>query len=173
MNSPAAAAAFHARPLHFTRRFAAPRALVFEAWTDPDHLARWFCPAGFTVTRSSVDLRVGGGFEVSMRSPDGDDFHWRNTYREIVVSQRLAYGSTVLGSGERPLFDAAATVAFADDGGGTLLTVDAVVEKLHDPAAADLAAAMESGWIDGLDNLAAYLDRRPFGLAVTPTENGQ
>ncbi|WP_299621931.1 SRPBCC domain-containing protein [Pelagibius sp.] len=159
MNSPAAAKPFDARPLHFTRRFAAPRALVFEAWTDPDHLARWFCPAGFTVTRSSVDLRIGGGFAVSMRSPDGDDFHWRNSYREIVVPERLAYSSAVLGGGERPLFDAAATVTFADDGGGTLLTVDAVVERLHDPSAAPLAAAMEPGWADGLDNLAAYLDQ--------------
>jgi len=51
-----------------TRIFDAPRELVFRAWTDPDHLARWFGPAGLEVPRASVaiDLRVGGRFELTM-----------------------------------------------------------------------------------------------------------
>ena len=50
------------REITITRVFSAPRELVFQAWTDPDHLARWFGPAGFEIPRDSVSIeaRVGG-----------------------------------------------------------------------------------------------------------------
>jgi uncharacterized protein YndB with AHSA1/START domain len=56
-----------------TRVFDAPRQLVFEAWTDPDHLADWFGPAGFETPRDSIeiDLRVGGRFSLRMVQPGG------------------------------------------------------------------------------------------------------
>jgi uncharacterized protein YndB with AHSA1/START domain len=52
------------------RVFDAPRELVFRAWTDPDHVAKWFGPRGFDIPRDSVviDLRVGGRFELRMAS---------------------------------------------------------------------------------------------------------
>lgn len=149
-------------PLTLTRHFAAPRALVFEAWTTADHLSRWSYPAGFTVVDCVVDFRIGGSSEVVMRSPEGELFHWRNHYQEIVTPERIVVANAILSRTPpngplTPLFDAAATISFAEAEGGTLLTVEAAVEKLHDPAAAPLAAAMEPGWTDGLDHLAAYL----------------
>jgi uncharacterized protein YndB with AHSA1/START domain len=54
--------------VHITRVFDAPRDLVFQAWTDPDHVAQWFGPDGFQAPRETVtiDLRVGGRYELAM-----------------------------------------------------------------------------------------------------------
>jgi uncharacterized protein YndB with AHSA1/START domain len=56
-----------------TREFDAPRALVFEAWTDPKHLSQWWGPNGFTTTTSSFDFRPGGVWRFVMHGPDGRD----------------------------------------------------------------------------------------------------
>src|SRR2546430_12434048 len=74
-NSAAAPAA--ERELTIRRTFDAPRALVFRVWTEPQHLAQWSCPRGFTMTENSGDLRVGGAFSACMRSPEGSDHRLR------------------------------------------------------------------------------------------------
>lgn len=147
--------------LTFTRTFDAPRSRVFDAWTSAGQLSKWFCPAGFTVVSCAVDFRVGGVFEVAMRSPEGRVFRWHNTYRDIVIPQRLAYASSILDEAGGPIFDAVTSVTFKVRDGGTLLIVESSVEKLHDPAAAVFAEAMEPGWREGLGNLAAFLRRQP------------
>ena len=62
-------------PVRLSRVFAAPRETVFKAWSSADHIKRWFCPAGYSVPEAKVEMRVGGAFEVCMRSPEGVD-HW-------------------------------------------------------------------------------------------------
>jgi len=74
-----------------TREFAAPRALVFSAWTDPKHLAQWWGPFGFTTTTHSFDLRRGGVWRFVMHGPDGRDYQNRITFEEIVPPQRIVY----------------------------------------------------------------------------------
>jgi|SRR5215510_16077294 len=66
------------------REFDAPRALVFEVWTDPNHLAQWWGPQGFTTTTSAFDMRVGGVWRFVMHGPDGRDYQNRITFDEIV-----------------------------------------------------------------------------------------
>jgi uncharacterized protein YndB with AHSA1/START domain len=63
------------RVLVITRIFDAPRDLVFKCWTDPEHMAKWHGPKGFTSTVLKNDLRPGGAYRIHMRGPDGDD-HW-------------------------------------------------------------------------------------------------
>ncbi len=71
------------RVLVITRVFDAPRELVFKAWTEPEHMARWFGPAGFTSKVLKHDLRPGGSYRIHMLGPDGD--HWtQGVYREVV-----------------------------------------------------------------------------------------
>src|ERR1700732_1818706 len=94
-NSAAAPAA--ERELTIRRTFDAPRALVFKAWTEPQHLARWSCPRGFTFTENSGDLRVGGTFAARMRSPQGSDHRLRGVYRELVPPQRLVFTHAWIG----------------------------------------------------------------------------
>lgn len=74
-----------------TREFDAPRALVFEAWTDPKHLSKWWGPDGFTTTTSAFDMRPGGMWRFVMHGPDGRDYENRITFDEVVKPERIAY----------------------------------------------------------------------------------
>ncbi|MEZ4739747.1 MAG: SRPBCC domain-containing protein [Flavobacteriales bacterium] len=75
--------------IRITRFFAAPRALVFQAWTDPLMLVQWFGCAAFTTTAAVADVRVGGQWRVIMRSPEGEDFPAYGTYLEVRAPERL------------------------------------------------------------------------------------
>src|SRR5690349_12543176 len=67
-------------PLRLSRTLHAPRATVFKAWTSAEHVKRWFCPETFTIPIAEVETRVGGAFNVCMRSPTGEA-HWiRGTF---------------------------------------------------------------------------------------------
>jgi uncharacterized protein YndB with AHSA1/START domain len=75
--------------LLITRIFDAPRTLVWQAWTDPHHLARWWGPKDFTLQYWKADLRPGGSYRFNIRGPDGAD-HWnQGVYREVVPPERL------------------------------------------------------------------------------------
>ena len=80
-----------ARSIIGTRVFEAPRELVFAAFTDPKHLAKWWGPDGFTTTTHAHDFRVGGTWRFVMHGPDGRDYQNRITYDEIVPPERLVY----------------------------------------------------------------------------------
>ena len=79
-----------------TRVFEAPRELVFKAWTDPDHVAKWFGPAGFETPRDTVeiDLRVGGRFNLRMvQGGTGVEYRIRYEIVELVEPELLALKS--------------------------------------------------------------------------------
>jgi uncharacterized protein YndB with AHSA1/START domain len=63
------------RVLVISRVFEAPRTLVFKAWTEPEHMARWWGPRGFTSAIIANDVQPGGAYRFHMRGPEGDD-HW-------------------------------------------------------------------------------------------------
>ena len=74
-----------------TRIVDAPRALVFKAWVEPEHVARWWGPKGFTTTYCKMDIRPGGAYRCCMRSPEGTE-HWKvGVYREIVAPERIVF----------------------------------------------------------------------------------
>ena len=74
-----------------TREFDAPRDLVWQVWTDPQHLAQWWGPNGFTTTTKSFDMRAGGMWRFVMHGPDGRNYQNRITFDEIVEGERIAY----------------------------------------------------------------------------------
>jgi uncharacterized protein YndB with AHSA1/START domain len=74
-----------------SREYDAPRALVYAAFTDPRHLARWWGPNGFKTTTLSFDMRPGGVWRFVMHGPDGRDYQNRITYEEIVPNERIVY----------------------------------------------------------------------------------
>jgi uncharacterized protein YndB with AHSA1/START domain len=110
------------REIVVTRVFDASRELVFKAWTDSKHLARWWGPNGFTITTEKMDFRVGGAWRFVMHGPDGRDYQNENVYVEIVAPERLVYRHV-----SAPKFEM--TVTFADDGGMTRLTARMVFES--------------------------------------------
>ena len=78
------------KPTIVTRRtFDAPRALVFDAWTKPELMKRWLGPRALEMVLCEVDLRVGGGYRYVHRAPDGQEFGFHGTYREIARPDRL------------------------------------------------------------------------------------
>jgi len=77
------------RELVISRVFDAPRELVFKAWTEPEHLVRWWGPKGHTTPYCEIDLRPGGVMHHCMRSPEGRDVWSKGVFREIVVPERI------------------------------------------------------------------------------------
>ena len=71
------------------RVFDAPRELVWRAWTEPKHFARWYGPDGFTIPTCEIDFRVGGRHFLGMRSPDSFEMWSTGVYREIVPLERF------------------------------------------------------------------------------------
>jgi len=89
MNNPSTKVA--ERDLVIERIFDAPVKLVWQAWTDPEHIQRWWGPQDFTAPVIKIDFRVGGAYLFCMRSPDGQDYWSTGVYREIVPLKRIVY----------------------------------------------------------------------------------
>jgi uncharacterized protein YndB with AHSA1/START domain len=77
------------REIVMTRVFNAPRRLVFDAWTRPELVARWFGPRGWTMPVCEIDLRPGGGYRYVLRGPDGLEMGMQGVYRAIERPDRL------------------------------------------------------------------------------------
>jgi uncharacterized protein YndB with AHSA1/START domain len=144
-----------------TRIFDAPRELVFEMFTDPKHLARFWGPAGFTSTVREVDPRPGGTFRLEMHGPDGATYPCEGLYREVIAPERIVYSgvpdcSHPCGGGLPPR--ALVTMIFAERDGKTTLTIDTRFESLADRDAA-VKTGFNSGWAQSLDRLADRLEK--------------
>jgi uncharacterized protein YndB with AHSA1/START domain len=146
------------REIVITRVFDAPRGLVFRAWTDPKHVARWWGPDGFTNPVCELDLRPGGAIRIDMRGPDGTVYPMAGAYREIVEPERLVFVSAALDAEGTSLFEVLTTVTFAERGGKTALTLQAKVIRAS-AGAAPYLEGMEAGWTQSLERLAGYLAR--------------
>jgi uncharacterized protein YndB with AHSA1/START domain len=147
-----------AQEVFFTRILDAARELVWKAWTDPQHVAQWWGPNGFTNPVCELDVRPGGAMLIHMRSPDGTVYPMTGVYQEIVEPERLVFSSGALDNTGQPLFEVLTTVTLTEDGGKTTLTVRARVVK-STPAAAPHLAGMKEGWNQTIDRFAAYVAR--------------
>jgi uncharacterized protein YndB with AHSA1/START domain len=141
-----------ARAIVVTRVFDAPRDLVFQAWTDPERLKRWWGPKGFSNPVCEIDSRPGGAIRIHMRGPDGTIYPMTGVFQEIVEPERIVFTSAALDEKGDPLFEVLNTVTFAEHGGKTKLTLHARVTKTTAKAARYLAG-MEQGWNQYLDRL--------------------
>ena len=155
-------------PVRLSRRYEAPRALVFRAWSSADHVRRWFAPAVFSVPESSVELRPGGPFEVCMRAPDGTRFWTRGLVKEVIADQRLVLDLWAEDAEGTVLFHAWTEVDFADDGenGGTRLDVTQTYTLL-DPRAAAMVGGASAGWASTLEKLGEEVARIAAGHPAT------
>ncbi len=147
-----AAAESAERELVITRILNAPRSLVWSAWSEPERMARWAGPRGFTVTSCEIGSRPGDEFRMTMRSPEGTERRVRGVYHEIVEGERLVYTWAWLDADGKPGHETLITVTFADYGEKTELTLyQAIFESV---TARD---AHSGGWNSALDCLAEYL----------------
>jgi uncharacterized protein YndB with AHSA1/START domain len=139
------------KPLVISRSFAAPRDLVFKAWSSAEHMKRWFSPAGYTVPEAEIDFRPGGICAICMRSPEGQEFWSRGTYIEVSPPDRLVFTSGVV-VGDARKFTAHTTVTFEDEGTGTRMTVRQDYD-IHDEAFLFAVEGAPEGWRTTLDKL--------------------
>ena len=145
------------RELVHTRLFDAPRELVFDAYTDPKHIAEWWGPDGFSTTVYEMDVRPGGRWRFMMHGPDGKDWPNRIVYSEVVRPERLAFehGSDVDDDPQR--FQV--TITFTDEDGGTRLT-----QRMLFPTAEQRAMVLKFGALElgqqTLNRFAAHLATR-------------
>ena len=137
--------------LHLERVLHASRPLVFEACIDPQELAKWWGPAGFTSPSIEIDPRVGGGYRIAMQPPDGELFYLRGEFREVDPPNRLIYTFVW----EDPTPDdqeTVVTLSFGDLERDTALVLD------QGPFATEERRALhEAGWTDSLERLEASL----------------
>lgn len=151
-----------------TREFDAPRELVFKAWTDPDGLAKWWGPKGFILLVARLDLRPGGLFHYSMRSPDNQTMWGKLVYREITPPERIEFvvsfadqaANTVRApfSPNWPL-EVLSTVQFAEHNSKTTLTVRGVpinATEIECRTFEEGFKSMQQGWKGTLDQLADF-----------------
>ncbi|HEY0106233.1 MAG TPA: SRPBCC domain-containing protein [Rhizomicrobium sp.] len=154
-----------------SRSFDAPRATVWKAYTEIEHLSRWWGPKGFTWLRGTLDLRPGGLFHYGMRAPNGAEMWGKFVYREIVALERIVFvnafadadGGTIRApfAPNWPL-EVLNTLLFTEHDGRTTLDmtgspVNATEEerKMFD----SMRPSLDQGFKGTLDQLADYLER--------------
>jgi uncharacterized protein YndB with AHSA1/START domain len=135
-----------------TREFDAPKHLVYEAWTTPELVRRWWNAQRGEVTTCEIDLRVGGTWRYVMVTEDGTEVGFHGEYRELVPNERMV--STEVYEGV-PGGDAAPTVntmTLTEVDGRTTLTilVQAPSKEVRD---AIVDSGMEAGMQDAMDLL--------------------
>lgn len=146
-----------------TRIFDAPRELVFAAWTEPEQLAQWWGPHGFTNPVCEVDLRPGGAWRIDMQGPDGTVYPNKGVYQEVVAPERLVFSDVVdegAGAwGDTPPPSSISTITFEEHDGKTRVTM---VTRLQSIAARDAMVEMGAiaGWTESMERLDALLARR-------------
>lgn len=146
-------------PLRVSRTFPAPCELVFKAWSSAEHVQRWFCPTGYSVPDAKVEMRVGGAFDVCMRSPAGTD-HWtRGSFVEVTPFSRLVLDLHATDTDGNPLFRAYTEVDFTDDCGGTRMDVVQTYTFVRPEMAAPMVAGAPVGWSQTLDKLQTEIKR--------------
>lgn len=141
------------------RVFDAPRALVWLAWTDPEHVKQWWGPQGFHNESCSVDLRVGGNLRLEMRAPDGNVYPCIGTFCEIIENERIVYEGEAMeghpcGAGIPPR--ATVTISFTEQNGKTQLTLHTRFASAERKQAAAEARFVTS-WEEALTRLEELL----------------
>lgn len=147
--------------IRITRIYDAPVQAVWDAWTDPEQVAQWWGPRGFTLTTHSKDLRPGGHWDYTMHGPDGTDYPNTTKYFEVVPLSKLVYDH----GGHRdkpPLFRV--TALFSEKNGKT--TLDMTMALASPEAAAEMKKFIKkAGGNSTWDRLAEYLEEESTGNA--------
>ncbi|MGA9852411.1 MAG: SRPBCC family protein [Gammaproteobacteria bacterium] len=158
------------RELVLTRVFDASRELVFRAWTDPEHLARWWGPQGFTNPVCELDPRPGGAIRIHMCAPDGTVYPMKGVFREIIAPERLVFTNIAVDVAGNHLIEGLTTVTFAEHDGKTKLTLQTRGVAVA-PVAAQYLKGMETGWTQSLERLARHLTLNDAPLLIERTFN--
>lgn len=135
-----------------TREFAAPRHLVWRAYTEPELIAKWWHANRGEIRSTEVDLRVGGTWRWVMVTPDGYEVAFNGVYREIVPDEKLVYTEIFEGVPTDPADAAVNTMTFTEVDGRTHM-VSLTELRTKEARDAILETGMEAGMQDAYDLL--------------------
>jgi len=142
------------REIVVTRVFNAPRRLVFDAWTNPEHLPHWMLgPDGWTMHVCEIDLRPGGAWRFAWRHADGTEMEMRGEYREVVRPERLV--NTESWGGDWP--ETLQTMILSEEEGGRTRMTSTVLYPSKEARDAALKTGMKEGMSLSFSRLDEYL----------------
>jgi uncharacterized protein YndB with AHSA1/START domain len=140
------------RELTITRVFNAPRSLVFNVWTQPEHFSRWLGPKDFTTIGCQMNVQVGGMYRACIRSPEGTDHWMQGVYREVIEPERLVFTFAWEDENSQPKHETLVTVTFEEQDNKTLMTFQQAIFE-----STESRNAHNTGWSECFDRLATYL----------------
>jgi uncharacterized protein YndB with AHSA1/START domain len=143
------------REIRMTRVFNAPRELVFQAHTDPQHTPHWWGQRGSTTIVDVMDVRPGGAWRFVQRDPEGNECGFRGECREVVPPERLVYTFEFEGMAGHIVVD---TITFDEHDGKTTVSATSLFSSVEDRDGM-LESGMESGANESWDRLAELLER--------------
>lgn len=135
-----------------TREFDAPKHLVYEAWTTPDLVRRWWCGERGEMTVAEIDLRVGGRWRYAMVTDDGIEVAFHGEYREIVPNERLVSTEAYEGIPDPDGNASLNTLTLTEVDGRTTMTV-LVEHPTKEGRDMHIASGMEGGMQEAMDRL--------------------
>ncbi len=135
-----------------TREFAAPKHLVYKAWTTPELVKRWWAGQRGEVTSAQIDLRVGGTWRYVMVAHDGFEVAFHGTYREIVPNKRIVTTEVYEMPGAAEGEGVVNLVTFSEQNARTTLAL-LVQCSSKEERDAIMSSGMEGGMQEGMDLL--------------------
>jgi uncharacterized protein YndB with AHSA1/START domain/DNA-binding transcriptional ArsR family regulator len=141
-----------------SRIIKAPRRVVWQAWTTPEHLEKWWCPKPLTAKLRGFDVRPGGAFDLVMYDPNGKDSSVTGAFLEIVPEERIVF-TTALTAGWRPAATAlpiTAIISMTAENNITHYETRVLIKNKEDRQKLQ-AMNFEAGWTLGIDQLIEFV----------------
>jgi uncharacterized protein YndB with AHSA1/START domain len=140
------------RELLISRMLNAPVELVWEAWTNPEHVANWWGPDGFTNTVNTMDMTVGGEWNLVMHGPDGTDYKNKSIFKEIIPFKKIVYEHVT-----SPKF--LTTIEFEAQGEKTFINWHMLFESKEQFIQVVKTFKADEGLKQNIDKLNVYVER--------------
>ena len=140
------------RELRISRKLNAPVELVWEVWTNPQHIANWWGPNGFTNTITKMEVTPGGEWDLVMHGPDGTDYKNKSIFKEVIPFKKLVYEHV-----SSPSF--VATVEFEEQGEQTLINWHMLFATAEQFIQVVKTFKADEGLKQNIDKLNVYLEK--------------
>jgi len=151
------------REITISKVLNAPIELVWEVWTNPEHIKNWWGPNGFTNTIHQMDVKPGGNWDFIMHGPDGTDYKNKSVFKEIIKNKKIVYDHI---SGPR----FRATIEFEKKADKTFLKWHMIFESKEEFIQVVKTFKADEGLKQNVDKLETYLDKR-FDVVIERTFN--
>ena len=153
---------FAERTITLTRHFKAPRALVWQVWTEAKHIKEWFGPENFTNPVVTGETKVGSKIHITMHGPAGTDFDkdfpCTLLFREVVPGEKLVFENDAIAPDGSTISEGRTTVTFRDKDGGTEMVLETTGKALVEYGAGYLQG-MEQGWSGSFEKMRRLLEK--------------